>query len=237
MSRSTSPKKNRPKAASTQPRGGCFSVPFALLLAVSAVFLFATGETTRPWDLPLPHDQPSGQVSGQPGNPQPSQGISPVFTPQVRYWEADILRWADEWQLDPNLVAAVMQIESCGDPKAVSPSGAMGLFQVMPYHFTPTERPYDLETNARRGMAYLTKALETHNSIRLAFAGYNGGIGGAAKPESAWSSETIRYVYWGTNIYRDARRGELTSPTLEEWLAAGGASLCAQAARRLGIQP
>lgn len=237
MSRSTFQKKDRTKAASTQPRGGCFSVPFFLLLALSAIFLIATGETTQPWDLPVPRNELPDQNAKRGESPENLPGISPIFTPQVRYWEADILRWANEWDLDPNLVAAVMQIESCGDPSAVSRSGAMGLFQVMPYHFEPAEQPYNPKTNALRGLAYLAKALDTHNSIRLAFAGYNGGIGGASKPESAWASETTRYVYWGTNIYRDARQGKLSSPTLEEWLAAGGASLCAQAGQRLGIRP
>lgn len=198
----------------------------------------ANGETTHPWDLAAQENSEVQLViTNGDGEPSSQGGISPLFTPEVRFWESEIIRWAEEAGLDPNLVASVMQIESCGDPQALSRSGAMGLFQVMEYHFEEGERPYNPETNARRGLAYLVKALAAQNSTRMAFAGYNGGISGAAKPQSQWSSETIRYVYWGTNIYEDALQGEITSKTLDEWLAAGGANLCAQAHQRLGLTP
>ncbi|MBM3143449.1 MAG: lytic transglycosylase domain-containing protein [Chloroflexi bacterium] len=163
-------------------------------------------------------------------------GIASLFTPEIHYWGEEINVWSATWGLDPNLVATVMQIESCGDPRAVSHAGAMGLFQVMPYHFTSGEDPYKPGVNATRGLSYLKQALEARGGdIRLALAGYNGGITGARRPESAWSAEMIRYVYWGTGIYTDARKGKTHSDRLEEWLARGGASLCAQAGGRLGI--
>ncbi len=155
--------------------------------------------------------------------------LAAVFTPQVLRWEADILRWADEAGLDPNLVATVMQIESCGYAQAVSRAGAMGLFQVMPYHFAEGEDSFDPNTNARRGLAYLRKSLDNFGSPHMAMAGYNGGINGASRPAAAWAQETRDYVYWGENIYADAAAGRENSPVLQEWLAAGGASLCAQA--------
>lgn len=163
--------------------------------------------------------------------------IAPLFTPEIQYWEQDIVTWSDEWGLDPNLVATVMQIESCGNPRARSGAGAMGLFQVMPFHFAGNEDPYKPNTNAYRGLAYLRNALDARGGDpRLAFAGYNGGITGAKSPEYAWPAETVRYAYWGIGIYTDAKVGKDHSPRLDEWLAAGGASLCAKAAWSLGIQ-
>src|ERR1051326_70323 len=53
--------------------------------------------------------------------------LSPVFTPEVQHWATPIMNWAAPYKLDPNLVATVMQIESCGAPHAVSSSGAQGL--------------------------------------------------------------------------------------------------------------
>lgn len=162
--------------------------------------------------------------------------IAALFTPEVQYWEPKISSWAKEMNLDPNLIATVMQIESCGNPTARSSVGAMGLFQVMPYHFGSDEDPYKPNTNARRGLAYLKSALEARGGVtRLALAGYNAGITGAQKPENAWPAETIRYVYWGTGIYKDAQNGKEASARLEEWLAAGGASLCRQASQHLGL--
>jgi soluble lytic murein transglycosylase-like protein len=160
--------------------------------------------------------------------------LSPIFTPEVQAWGAFILRWSHAFQIDPNLVATVMQIESCGDPTAVSPSGAAGLFQVMPYHFSSGENPTDPDTNARRGLTYLAQSLHlADGKCDLALAGYNGGHGLLAVEPSGWPSETRRYVYWGAGILDDIRAGVSPSPRLEEWLAAGGARLCRQAARAL----
>jgi len=156
--------------------------------------------------------------------------LAPLFTPEVLYWQPEIIEWSQENNLDPNLVATVMQIESCGNPNAVSSAGAIGLFQVMPYHFNENEDPYSPSINALRGLDYLRSSLETYTGdVGLALAGYNGGINGASRPPSEWAQETVDYKYWGENIYSDAAAGRQSSPTLAEWLAAGGASLCAQA--------
>ena len=120
--------------------------------------------------------------------------------------------------VDPNLAAVVMQIESCGDPQAVSRSGAMGLFQVMPFHFHRGENSYNPDTNALRGMNYLSRSLATGGgNARLALAGYNGGIGVISRGEGTWAAETKRYVYYGAPIYEDTRSGATSSPMLEEW--------------------
>ena len=167
--------------------------------------------------------------------------LASLFTPEVRYWAGAIQSWATESGLDANLLATVMQIESCGNPLARSRAGAMGLFQVMPYHFYATDNPYDPDTNALRGMAYLKRSLEAaQGDIRLALAGYNGGISVISRAESTWAAETQRYVYWGSGIYQDAVTlnafsGASESLRLQEWLAAGGASLCKQARQRLGM--
>jgi hypothetical protein len=164
--------------------------------------------------------------------------ISPLFTPEVQHWSSSIAQWSQQTGIDPNIIATVMQIESCGDPFAKSSAGAMGLFQVMPYHFENGEDPYKPATNARRGLGYLQRALAARGEVvRLGLAGYNGGITGAKRSESQWASETQRYVYWGTGIYQDAIDGKMTSGRLDEWLSRGGSSLCKQAAQRLGIEP
>jgi soluble lytic murein transglycosylase-like protein len=190
------------------------------------------GQELPAQELPAPElslQEPEGRQSG---------ALSPIFTPEVLYWESELLAWSDEWGIDPNLAATVMQIESCGDPQAKSRAGAMGLFQVMPYHFADGENPYTPNTNAYRGMAYLDRALEEFNgNARMALAGYNGGITGVKRAELLWPSETKRYAYWGSNIYQEALAGTSTSATLDEWLGSGGASLCAQASQRLGLAP
>lgn len=163
--------------------------------------------------------------------------ISPIFTREVQYWSGNIQNWSTLYGVDKNLIATVMQIESCGDPHAVSGSGAMGLFQVMPFHFNALENPYDPETNALRGMSYLNSSLSNAGGdARLALAGYNGGIGVISRGEMTWAAETARYVRYGYPIYIDATSGLSTSAALDDWYGKYGAGLCRQAANRLGIQ-
>jgi len=156
--------------------------------------------------------------------------LSSAFTPQVLRWSKRIRAWAGETGLDPNLIAVVMQIESCGDPRAQSPSGALGLFQVMPYHFQPGDDPLDPDTNAHRGLNYLSSGIQmAENDPALALAGYNGGHALIQLAPPQWPAETRRYVSWGSGLLNDIASDRVPSPTLSRWLQAGGDALCAQA--------
>lgn len=172
-------------------------------------------------------------IGGLLAGPSP---IAPLFTPQVRYWASDIGRWANEYQVDPDLLATVMQIESCGHPTVSSYAGAQGLFQVMPFHFEAGENAIDPETNAKRGAKYLRYCVDyTGGDVGLTLACYNGGPSISKLPSAQWSSETRKYYYWGTGIYDSALNGETSSPRLTEWLEAGGQLLCAKASSALGL--
>jgi len=222
--------------AASSSGGGCLSrflLPALTILIVGGILaFFALGSDSSPTSAEMA-DQANVTV-------RESQrlSISPIFTAEVQYWSIRILTWASTAGLDPNLAATVMQMESCGDPLARSQAGAIGLFQVMPYHFAPGEDPYDPDMNALRGLNYLRRSLETANGDpRLTLAGYNGGIGMIDRPEYTWSGETQYYATQGSLIYLDATSGSGTSPHLQEWLAAHGESLCRQAHARLGISP
>jgi soluble lytic murein transglycosylase-like protein len=161
--------------------------------------------------------------------------LSPVFSKEVQYWAREIVRWANDASLDPNLVAVVMQIESCGNPRAISRSGAIGLFQVMPFHFHLGDNPFNPDTNALRGLDYLSRSLAAAGgNARLALAGYNGGIGVISRAEWTWPSETQRYVQIGAPIYEDAHSGAASSAAFEQWYGSGN-SLCRHARNQLGI--
>ncbi len=183
-------------------------------------------------------EEPVGGGVGMASEGQNSRSrLAPLFTEEVRYWEPEIVRWAQTYDLDPNLVATVMQIESCGYVQARSRAGAMGLFQVMPYHFAEGEDPYDPETNARRGLAYLKRAWdETQGDVRRTLAAYNGGFKRLNEPEVFWPDETRRYVAWGMGIYQDAVAGKAESATLQSWLDQGGWWLCEKARLSLPIE-
>ncbi len=184
----------------------------------------------------------SGTVSGDTAESPPvaaavEGSISAVFSPQIQHWAPQIVAWSAQHGLDPDIVATIMQIESCGDPQAVSHAGAQGLFQVMPFHFTSGEVMLDPDTNAARGLAYYAERLQqTGGDVFQAFAGYNGGHVAAAGSWNTWANETQRYYTWSKGIYEDAKSGAESSTTLQQWMQAGGASLCQQASSRLNLK-
>jgi len=212
------------QTAATSNGSGCLSL---YSLPLFAVLLIACLITALAFNTPIPTYAVSQTDS---------TSLSPIFTREIQYWADDILRWANASSLDPNLIAVVMQIESCGNPFARSSAGAMGLFQVMPFHFHTGENPYNTDTNALRGLNYLSRSLDTsRGNVRLALAGYNGGIGVISRGEWTWSAQTLRYVYYGAPIYEDARNGATSSPKLDEWYRKYGAGLCRQASQKLGL--
>ncbi|MCA9947114.1 MAG: transglycosylase SLT domain-containing protein [Anaerolineales bacterium] len=183
---------------------------------------------------PAPHPPPGNKLGKTAGFGDGR--LSPIFTKEVQHWRPQILQWAAAYDLDPNIVATLMQIESCGNPDAVSSAGAVGLFQVLPLHFAPGENMTDPATNAQRGLDYFVEGLAYHNGdLFLTFAGYNAGHGSVLASSVNWPQETQQYFYWSQGIYDDARTGAQYSPTLAEWLASRGNSLCFQAATRLGL--
>jgi Transglycosylase SLT domain len=191
--------------------------------------IFGPGTEVTNTDKPHLYEAPSNR-------PIPAPSLSPIFMPTVQHWKDQILDWGATYSVDPNLIATVMQIESCGNPGAQSGAGAAGLFQVMPFHFTSGENSLDPDTNARRGVEYLANGLKLSGGhAGLALAGYNGGQSLIARNYEQWPFETQRYYRWGSGIYREASAGWDSSPTLAAWLAAGGQSLCDKAASVLGI--
>ena len=214
-----------------QGAGCCtgYALPPLVVLVIAAAVLAVAFRNPNSFPIPAAAGDPKRQSTL-------TSHISAIFTPEVQYWGSAITGWAAGAGLDPNLAAVVMQIESCGDPRALSSAGAIGLFQVMPYHFAEAEQPYSPDTNAARGLGYLGRALSAaQGDVRLALAGYNGGIGVIGRPDSTWPAETLRYAYWGSGIYAAARRGSGNSARLSEWLAAGGYGLCRAARQRLHL--
>ncbi|MEO0443298.1 MAG: lytic transglycosylase domain-containing protein [Pseudomonadota bacterium] len=97
-------------------------------------------------------------------------------------------------QLEPELVLAVIQIESAFNPYAVSVVGAQGMMQVMPFWKNEIGRPQDnlihLETNLRYGTTILKHYIDREKgNIAPALARYNGSYGSykySRKVMDAW---------------------------------------------------
>lgn len=165
----------------------------------------------------------------------PADGeIATFFAPAVQHWAGNINRWADTYNVETQLMATVMQIESCGHPTVVSSAGARGLFQVMPFHFDSGEDMVDPDTNAMRGGLFLNYCYNAAGGdVGLTLACYNGGPSVINRPLNTWPSETQRYYRWGVGIYSDAIVNRPESETLNLWMDAGGSRLCASALNEL----
>ena len=89
---------------------------------------------------------------------------------------------AKRTNLHPELVLAVIDIESRFDRFAISRSGAQGLMQVMPFWLKeighPNDNLIDLQTNLRMGCTILKYYLDKENGdLKKALARYNGSYG------------------------------------------------------------
>jgi soluble lytic murein transglycosylase-like protein len=84
--------------------------------------------------------------------------------------------------VDPNLVRALIQVESGYRARALSPKGAMGLMQLMPSTAREykVRNPYDPKANIAAGVKHL-KGLIDRWGVELALAAYNAGEGAVRK--------------------------------------------------------
>jgi soluble lytic murein transglycosylase-like protein len=107
--------------------------------------------------------------------------------------------------VDPNLVRAVVKVESNFNPNAVSRKGAMGLMQLMPAtaRQLKVKNPFDPEQNVDAGVRHLKQLLESYGGdVRLTLAAYNAGATAVARSSGVPRfAETQNYVRRITNLY------------------------------------
>jgi soluble lytic murein transglycosylase len=157
----------------------------------------------------------------------------PRWYERLRYplrYEQIVVSHAENYRLDPQLVAAVIYQESKFDADAVSDSGAVGLMQLLPEtgqgiadrtggdHW----RPEDLrnpELNVRYGSWYLRHLLDKYGDEELALAAYNAGQANVDRWRKEGSgiqfAETRHYVdrvQELKRVYAHAYAGELGLP-------------------------
>ncbi|MEW6503297.1 MAG: transglycosylase SLT domain-containing protein [Chloroflexota bacterium] len=114
--------------------------------------------------------------------------LSERYPQKIRQWCQYIQQAAKEYQLDPNLIAAVMLQESGGNPEAYSRSGAVGLMQIMPRDGKAAEfmcvngpcfanRPsmqelFDPQFNIQYGVRMLAGLIQRKGDVREALKAY-----------------------------------------------------------------
>lgn len=164
--------------------------------------------------------------------------------PTVRHWDGLINQMAKKYDIDANVVAIVMTMESGGDAHAASEANAVGLMQITPIAAEdisksrlqkPTTK-FNLDdpaTNIEFGTAYLAylrdvfgdaaQAPGWNSTVELIAAGYNGGPGAAAsleKGDGLHDTQTVVYSRDAFNMWRE--RHAASSPTFDRWKERGG---------------
>ncbi|MBW2270557.1 MAG: lytic transglycosylase domain-containing protein [Deltaproteobacteria bacterium] len=194
----------------------------ALSLAALAISLLSCQFTQEPASLPAVGAAPLPAVVE--AAPQPSSQEAPAAEPVLDVVEARLLararsltpnevaRLADavrseaaRFGLAPDLVLAVIEVESQFDAFAVSSAGAMGLMQILPGTGEALARRYgqpwhgprtlfDPVVNVRLGIAYLAELRHRFGQWPTALAAYNWGPGAIGRRLTAGDPIPVGYA-------------------------------------------
>ena len=145
--------------------------------------------------------------------PQPPGQAKPaapgVSVETADSWKLYAQKFADLQDVDPFLVRAVIQVESGGNPEAISPKGAMGLMQLMPgtARELGVEDPMHPHQNVKGGITYLSQMIKRFSGdLKLALAAYNAGPAAVEKYRGIPPYEETRaFVDRVLKIYRSAK--------------------------------
>lgn len=159
------------------------------------------------------YNVPSRRAAGSPPRDVPrAEAASPEALERI------VNAHARKTSLEPELVKAVIQVESAFDARARSSKGAMGLMQLMPSTagMYSISDPYDPEQNVAGGTKYLRRMLDSFGNLELALAAYNAGptavkrFGGVPPyPETRSYVEKVMRLYRNNDSYSLASTGHL----------------------------
>jgi soluble lytic murein transglycosylase-like protein len=159
----------------------------------------------------------------------------------VAYWWPEITEAANNHNVEPELLAIIVTVESCGNPEAGSGVGATGLTQVMPSTGRgiaqgrgitnhTDNKLLDPKYNLDFGAYYLSQQMKAFGNVLDAAGAYNGGPGAMQnflKGSGALADETESYRTWVGGMYND--RHFDSSSTFKRWYDVGGSVLCKNA--------
>ena len=115
---------------------------------------------------------------------------------------------AREYTMNPDLIRAIVRVESSNNQFAISNVGGCGLMQLMPntYYSLRTGNPFAVRSNLRAGTEYLRSLYRRFDgNIEMAIAAYNTGPGRVARHGRVPPGNVRRYVdkvMWWYRKYR-----------------------------------
>lgn len=113
----------------------------------------------------------------QPGQPNRQTTNMTLSGPAPGKYGAMAVDIASQYEVPPDVALALKEIENAQeDPTIRSSAGAIGLLQVMPFHFAPGEDPEDPATNMHKGYALLARKYREYGSWDKAAAAYFGAL-------------------------------------------------------------
>lgn len=156
--------------------GACAAV---LWPSVAAAQIYAWRDASGTLVLSDRRLDPSAETYAVPNAPAFRTTRASVEGAAGERFEPLVQEYAARHRLRPDLVRAVIQVESGFNPLARSPKGAMGLMQLMPATARElgVRNAYDPAENVRGGTAYLRQLLDRYDGKEeLALAAYNAGF-------------------------------------------------------------
>ena len=110
----------------------------------------------------------------------------------------DVYYEAKRANLEPELVLALIEVESRFDQFAISVSGARGLMQIMPFWLDEIgisdKNLFKIRTNLRMGCTILRYYMDLEpDSLSRALARYNGSLGSQTYPNKVFKALSIRW--------------------------------------------
>ena len=134
---------------------------------------------------------------------------------QLEKYDHLIFKASEKYNVNYNLIKAVIKAESNFNPQAVSRAGARGLMQLMPKtaYAYQVQDSFEPESNIEAGVRYLRYLLNLfQGNLHLALAGYNAGENAVIKNKGVPPyPETRTYVQRVLRFYQEYGKETKTS--------------------------
>jgi soluble lytic murein transglycosylase-like protein len=184
-----------------------FFILSLLLLLPAAVHADIYRYVDRDGVIHFSNTQPDGKFELYLRETPRSSAVRPADARAGEEWISSYVdRYCRANHLPPALVHAIIQAESNGQRKAVSPKGAKGIMQLMPFTSKRlhVSDPFDPIENIEGGIKYIKELLaEFEGNITKVIAAYNAGPAAVKKYGGVPPyQETRQYVRRVLDLYR-----------------------------------